>query len=94
MHLSLEKKAAVEVSTRVKARLLDAMRMHYQKAEVMIIMRSFAKWRQAAVLDKSNTTFVEVIASSHTIHLTSSHLIGPHLMASYLISHLFSHLIP
>jgi hypothetical protein len=75
MHTSLEEKTAVEVSTRVKARLLDAVRVHYQKAQARAILRSFSKWRQMDMLDKSNKMFLEVIVSSHHIapHLISSH---------------------
>jgi hypothetical protein len=105
MRLSLEKKAAVEVSTRMKARLLDAAHMHYEKAQIMTVMRFFGKWRQAVVLDKTITTFVEVIVpcfiysyptSSHlSPTLTSSHF--DHLILSPLILYMsssFSHLIP
>jgi hypothetical protein len=87
MHMSLEEEKAVEVSARVKARLLDAVHMHYQKAQARTVMRSFSKWRQMVVLDKSHKMFLEVVISSHHI---SSHHISPHLIPSHLIS---SHVI-
>jgi hypothetical protein len=61
MHLSLEEKAAVEVGTRVKARFLDAVHIHYRKAQAMAVLRSFAKWHETVVLDKSNKIYSEVI---------------------------------
>jgi hypothetical protein len=98
VHMTLEEEKAVEVSARVKARLLDAVRMHYQKAQAMTVMRSFSQWRQRAVLDKSNTMFLEVAVPSHhfSAHLISSHLILFHLMFSqWTLSLLtFPHLIP
>jgi hypothetical protein len=81
MHLSLEEKA-VEESARIKARLLDAVRMHYQKVQAMTVMRFFSKWRQTIVLDKSNKECLEVIVSSHHI---SPHFISSHLISSPLI---------
>jgi hypothetical protein len=79
MRMSLEEKVAVEESARVKARSLDAVRMHNQKALAMTVMRAFSKWRQTIVLDKSNTMLLEVIVSSFLISyflnsLTSSFL--------------------
>jgi hypothetical protein len=71
MHTSFEEKAAVETSARVKVRLLDAVRMHYQKAQAVTVMRSFSQWRQMVVLDKSHKMVLEVAVPSHLI---SSHL--------------------
>ncbi len=85
MHNSMEEKAAVDVSARVRARLLDAMRMHYQKAQVMTVMRSFAKWRETVVLDKSNKMFLEVIVSSRHISL---YLISSHFSLSFVVCRL------
>ncbi len=77
MHKSLEEKVAVEVSARVKARLIDAVRMHYQKVHAMTVMRFFSKWRLTIVLDKSNKEFVEVV-------IVSSHHTSPHLISYFL----------
>ncbi len=90
MHLSLEEKLAVEKSARVKARLLDAVHIHYQNVQAMTVMRFFSKWRQTIVLDKSNQLFLEV-AVSPPPHLISSHLFSPRifsmdLMSTYFIS--------
>jgi hypothetical protein len=77
----LEEEKAVEVSARVKARLLDAVHMHYQKAQARTAVRSFSQWRQMVVLDKSHKMFLEVVISSHHI---PAQLISPHFISPFL----------